>query len=468
MFKKKSNVSQSESDKKLLLECMERAITDFNYSPVDTTPFKDKEIVEKYNQLLKAAAERNNVLVMRLNNSMTRIGDSGCVKEMIEQVNSQTFAINDMRGASQDLGESIQNIQNAVQHIQESTHEVQEASDRSLVAMENSVEIVEKSADQIVGINEQVAVFREKATKINEIIDMVKQIAKKSGLLALNASIEAARAGEAGRSFAVVANQIKDLSANTTASAEDVVKYVEELMSGIMALETSVNQTTEQLQEGNRSVHDTIDTLKVMSDQLNNVSKDIDYIYEEIHTQTALTENFVSSIESIADSYDTLSDECFTTGGHLYRISRDVDQIRSDLARKGAIITPIDWITVFQVDHFIFTWRLYNNLIGYENLMLTQVNNPTGCKFGKWVTAQTNERITKSRAFAQAVAAHQEIHKHAVDSWHAKDKDNRNEALVCFANAFEAYQKFRTHMEALKEVIRDNVDSRETAIPKVN
>ena len=65
---------------------MERAITDFNYSPVDTTPFKDKEIVEKYNQLLKAAAERNNVLVMRLNNSMTRIGDSGCVKEMIEQV----------------------------------------------------------------------------------------------------------------------------------------------------------------------------------------------------------------------------------------------------------------------------------------------------------------------------------------------------------------------------------------------
>ncbi|MDE5679152.1 MAG: chemotaxis protein, partial [Lachnospiraceae bacterium] len=90
-------------------------------------------------------------------------------------------------------------------------------------------------------MHDQISNFKEKAIKINEILDMVKKIAQKSGLLALNASIEAARAGEAGKGFAVVANQIKDLSSNTTSSAEDVVKYVAELMEGISAISDAVN-----------------------------------------------------------------------------------------------------------------------------------------------------------------------------------------------------------------------------------
>lgn len=464
MVSKKKQIEQYESDKKRLLELMDQAIG-CNYLPVSTEGFYDTELVDKYNQLISLVAERNNVLVIRLNDTMMKIGDSSCVKEMIEQVNSQTFAINDMRGASQDLGESIQNIQNAVQNIQENTHQVKEASDTSMDAMEGAVSVVKESVQQIVQINEQVAVFREKATKINEIIDIVKQIAKTSGLLALNASIEAARAGEAGRSFAVVANQIKDLSANTTSSAEDVVKYVEELMEGIMDLEKSVNNTTKQLQEGNESVHNTINTLHEMSSQLTDVSKDIDYIYEEIQTQSALTENFVSSIESIADSYDVLSKECFSTGEHLYRISRGSDNLRNDVAKKGSVLSMIDWITVFEVDHFVFTWRLYNNLIGFENLRLEQVNNVTGCKFGKWVGNQKNEAIVNSQAFAKCVEMHRELHKHAEDSWHAKDRSDREAAMKSFELALAAYNKLQKHLHELKEVIRISVDSRQTLLP---
>ena len=413
---------------------------------------------------IDALLSDNNVFVMKLNDSMTRIGDSSCVKEMIEQVNSQTTAINDMKGSSQDLGESIQNIQNAAHNIQESSHDVIQNANTCMDVMKDSIRMIDDSSKQVESINEQVAVFREKAVKIHEIIDMVKKIAQKSGLLALNASIEAARAGEAGRGFAVVAGQIKELSANTTASAEDVVKYVDELMEGISGLADSVESTTKQLGEGNASVHKSVDDMAEMTESLHAITKEIDGIYEEINTQSALTQSFVASIDSIAASYEILSQECVGTGAHLYRISRDIDKTRSDMARKNSRLSTLDWIKVFEVDHLIFTWRLYNNLADFETLQLTQLNNPQGCKFGKWAAAQTDTRITNSLAFRKAMDCHAELHKYACDSWQEKDGGDREGALKCFTQAYEAYQRFQKALEDLQEVIRSTGDDAVTVI----
>lgn len=452
-----------EEDKALLLSCMEKAVQG-DFSQIDVTAFHDAGMAEKYNAVLNAFLKSNNNFVMRLNDSMTRIGDSSCVKEMIEQVNSQTAAISDMRGSSQELEDSIQNIQNAVQSIQGNAHEIIATSQNSLAGMNESVQIVDESARQVLAINGQVAGFREKAISINNIIDMVKKIASKSGMLALNASIEAARAGEAGKGFAVVANQIRDLSASTTASAEDVVRDVEELMKGITALSESIEETTTRLRDGNESVHKSIEDIGGTLVQLNSISSEIDHIYEEINTQSGLTQNFVSSIDRIADSYDTLTDECVGTGEHLYCISRDIDRARSDMVRHNAKISTLDWLTVFEIDHLIFTWRLYNNLADFEQLKITQLNNPSGCKFGKWAAEQKDVRITGSSEFRQAVSLHEELHKHACDSWQAKDRGDREGALEKFDRAYEVYEKFRTAIEGLRRVVRNTGDNEETDI----
>ncbi|MCH5256868.1 MAG: CZB domain-containing protein [Lachnospiraceae bacterium] len=462
MQKKRQNDYQSE-DRALFLSCMDKAI-EGDFSEIDVSSFRDKELAEKYNTLLNAFLKANNNFIMRLNDSMTRIGDSSCVKEMIEQVNSQTTAIKGMRSSSQELGDSIQNIQNAVENIQGNTHTVIETSQNTVKDMQNSVGIVDESVQQVLSISEQFADFKDKAIKINEIIDMVKKIASKSGLLALNASIEAARAGDAGKGFAVVATQMRDLSANTTASAEDAVQYVSELMDGISLLYDSVNTTAGHLRTSNESIHKSIDYIDNMANQLDLISSEIDHIYGEINTQSSLTKDFVSSIDAIADSYHTLSDECVGTGEHLYRISRDIDRARSDMARHNSKLSTLDWITVFEIDHLIFTWRVYNNLADFEHLKIEQLNNPTGCKFGKWVGKQTDTRITNSSEFKQAVALHHELHDYACASWHAKDRGDREEALDQFNRAYEVYGRFQKSLNGLRNVIRSTGDREETRI----
>ena len=466
MFGRKKETTTPNTDKALLVEWMDKAIAG-DFSPVDTSLFQDPQLAKKYNQVLDSFVQLNNNFVMRLNDSMTLIGDSGCVKDMIEQVNSQTSAINNMKGSSQELGTSIQNIQDAVYTMQEKTHTVKQDANSCVEDMNSSIRTVDSAVASVLQINEQVADFQAKAAKINEIIDIVKKVASKSGLLALNASIEAARAGEAGKGFAVVANQVKELSANTTQSAEDAMLYVNELMAGISTLAESIDATAAQLTAGNANIHHSLESLEHMNESMKLVTSEIDHIYGEVNTQSALTESFVASINTMVSSYDDLSRGCVGTGAHMYKISRLIDNLRSDVARRRAKLHTQDWITVYEIDHLIFTWRIYNNLADFEKLNLEQVNNPKGCKFGKWVGAQTDTRITGSSAFKQAVKYHEEIHLHAVDSWHAKNDGDREEALRHFQLAYAAYPKFVSALKDLKNVIASTGDTKFSKIEAI-
>ncbi|MBQ7954862.1 MAG: CZB domain-containing protein [Lachnospiraceae bacterium] len=460
-MKQKKPLISLQEDKQKLIESMRKAVKG-EFIPIDVSAFNDPEIAILYNQMLDSFMKSNNGFVMKLNNSMARIGDSSNVKEMIEQVNSQTTAITDMRGSSQDMGESIENIVYSVQTVQKNTHDAMVASSDGVNNMENSIRLVDESTKQVHAINEQIIAFQEKTIKITEIIDMVKKIAQKSGLLALNASIEAARAGEAGRGFAVVANQIKDLSANTTQSTEDVVKYVTEIQDGINDLVKSVEATTKQLALSADSVHHSVDEINIVNDKINSISLAMDDISNEIQNQSALTQHFVASVDSIAESYNMLSEECLKTGDQFYRISREVDSIRGNVARNNSKLSTLDWLTIFEIDHLIFTWRVYNNLADFEKLVITQLNNPKGCKLGKWMGEQTDPRITNSSEFRNLMQIHEEVHSHCCDSWYAKDEGDREKALYHFNLAYAAYQKFIPAIQKLRDVVRATGDSEET------
>lgn len=466
MFGIPKEKTQTKPDTVLLTELMDKAIAG-DFSLLDPEQFQDKALVLKYNEVLSTFVQLNNNFVMRLNDSMKLIGDSGSVKDMIEEVNEQTTSITNLKSSSEELGTSIQNIKQAAFNIQEKSHTVKEDADSCVLAMNTSIEIVDDSLEHVLEITKQVADFQAKTYKINEIIDSVKKIANQSNLLALNASIEAARAGEAGKGFAVVANQVNELSSNSLKSAESAMSYVNELLSGIDSLEASVERTVTRLTSGNESIHQSLDKLRGMDSSMQLVSSEIDHIYNEINTQSSLTQSFLDSIQALASSYDDLSNGCLNTGAHMYRISRLIDKLRSDVARRRAILYPQDWIVVFEIDHLIFTWRIYNNLADFEKLKLEQVNNPKGCKFGKWVQAQTDSRITGSPAFRQAVKYHDEIHAHAVDSWNAKKDGNRSEAFRHFQLALEAYPKFVEGLHGIKKAIASTGDTRESKIEEI-
>ena len=401
---------------------------------------------------------------MRMNEAMEHIGDNSCVKEMIEQVMAQTNSIQNMTSSSKEFENSIQNISEEVDHIRKEAQAAIEVSTTSVANMNETIEAVKDSVNQIQGIHEKVAVFEEKIEQINNIIDIVKKLANQSNLLALNASIEAARAGEAGRGFAIVAGQVKELSTNTAQSADTVVNYVEELRTSLAELKNLVDTTTTHLTESNSRVQNSVHDINNMSEHMDLINDRINNIHEAVNTQTATTQSFLNSIEFMAESYEILERDCFATGEHLHSISRYVDSARGDMARGFSDLTTQDWVRIFQIDHHILTWRIYNNVAGFEHLKLTQLNNWTDCKLGKWISQQTDPRITGNNQFQDVKKYHEELHRHGCNSWQAAENGNRELALQHFASALASYDKFYNAIEKFKAYLRTIGHTAETPI----
>lgn len=456
--KKKVATASGNNDLQILLDVFDKIISgEISHtgdSPADAMLFSDPAVADKFNTVVETYKRFNNNFVMRLNEAMVSIGDNSYVKNMMDEVQSQAQAIGTMGEAGHNLEESINHITSTMADIKDNTHEMLATTQNSTANMNESIKVVNESSAKIADINRQVQEFQDKIHKIGEIVDIVKKVASQSNLLALNASIEAARAGEAGKGFAVVADQVRQLSSSTAESADNIVNYVRELNEDIGKLAASMDETTLKLSEGNEKVEASLSDIERMNRQMVSINDSVTGIFADIDTQSSITTEFAKQVDSIAASYDKLSDNCMATGIHIYKIGRYIDTARSDMFRSFSNVTVQDMLRIFEIDHFILMWRVYNNAAGFEQLKITQLNNPESCKLGKWIGAQTDPQITGSRQFKELDAAHRQVHKHACDSWYAKDSGNVELAMEHFQKCYDAYGVYKDKIVAFKEYMR--------------
>lgn len=439
--KKKEQHVLSDHDAQLLLDSIDNIISG-GFDDINPADFDSSVIGDKLNSMLFSMKQINNPVVMRLNETMSIIGDNSLMKDTFEQVESQTMSIKHMENASLNLEDSIDNISSAMGNIRDNTHNIIEVSQNITNDMNDSITAVNQSSKRIEVINNRVQNFKGKIGKIEEIVDLVKKVANQSNLLALNASIEAARAGEAGKGFAVVADQVRLLSSNTSESAEDIVKYVTELKENIDELALAMDETTLSLAEGNSKVEKSIVSMQQMNNQMISIREGVDSVFNDIDTQTKVTRSFSKQIENISQSYNTLSNDCLQTGRRVFKIGRYLDKTRSDLVRGCSKITEQDWVRVFEVDHFVLTWRVYNNIVGFEHLQKKQVDDPGRCKLGKWLKQVSDERLIHSKEYISLAKSHEDLHRYATLSWQANEDGDHSKAISYFDDTYRSYQEF--------------------------
>ena len=124
--------------------------------------------------------------------------------------------------------------------------------------------------------NEMVANLVSQLEKIGGFVDIIKDIASQTNLLAFNAAIEAARAGDAGRGFAVVADEIRKLAENSSKSAVDIANIVKKVESESQETIVSMKDGMKMLGDGSEVIQTALESMEKISSGIVTISSSVD------------------------------------------------------------------------------------------------------------------------------------------------------------------------------------------------
>ncbi|MCG8652394.1 MAG: methyl-accepting chemotaxis protein, partial [Pirellulales bacterium] len=161
-------------------------------------------------------------LVTDVTAAVTALNDSSeKLSTVAEKTTEQVMAVQE---ASESAAESVNTVAGATEELSSSVREVATQAG-------TSSELVDEAAADADRTNEDMAKMSDAVAQITEVTTLIQEIAEQTNLLALNATIEAARAGEAGKGFAVVASEVKELASQTGKATEQIDRQVQEIQA---------------------------------------------------------------------------------------------------------------------------------------------------------------------------------------------------------------------------------------------
>ncbi|SJZ58627.1 Methyl-accepting chemotaxis protein McpS [Photobacterium toruni] len=285
-----------------------------------------------------------NMLAQNLQQILTQISHASSELSTVATENHATTAeakrrLNNQRQqtasaatAMIEMEHSVTDVSKSAQITMERVNEVELASATGREVMTSNINTAHQLSTRLDESVHAVQQLQKMSSNIGSILDVIRNIADQTNLLALNAAIEAARAGEQGRGFAVVADEVRVLAKRTTDSTAEIEAMIKNLQSSsgqamnmMQSCVTEMDNSISLASNANSSMED----IQAIIIEISDMSTQIAQAAEEQRCTTAEIARSLEDISQIADnSYNTM-EEMADTGVKLEHLATEQNTLVS-------------------------------------------------------------------------------------------------------------------------------------------
>ena len=236
--------------------------------------------------------------------------------------------------SASSMAASVEQVSVSINHVSENARSASELaqrggqlSDEGGLVIGNTVEEMHHIGDAIEQVAHAITRLGEQSDKISGVIQVIKDVADQTNLLALNAAIEAARAGEAGRGFAVVADEVRKLAERTTTATGEIAEMVTNIQNSSQSAVEAMHNTVSQVETGRELAAQAGKSIKEIREAVSQVVGVVADIADSIAEQSTASQSIAQQLEQVAQAAEennAASDETAVSAQQLGRLAAEM------------------------------------------------------------------------------------------------------------------------------------------------
>lgn len=228
--------------------------------------------------------------IVELNSTIAQFSSS--IGETASSISETTSTIEEVRKTSQVSNDKAKQAAESMDHVMV----VAEDGKNSVTETLDGVEMIK---EQMSVISQNIMQLTEFSKSISEVIDFVNDIAEQSNLLAVNASIEAARAGESGKSFVIVAQEIKNMADKSKQSTNKIKSILDDIQN-------SITRAVMATEKGDKVIAEQVGVAKTMGSLIDKLADTIDEVRTFVQQSSLTIQEQLVGMDQIATAMENI------------------------------------------------------------------------------------------------------------------------------------------------------------------